>query len=97
MIHAGRERDASRARERVIERFEGDPRAVIAAERLASSHPGRALDLAIRSGNDALICHVLPREPDRARAARVAREYLSAHPASDCRDALTALATPAAP
>jgi hypothetical protein len=97
MAHAGRKQGASLAWERVITRFESDPRAVIAAEKLADTHPGRALDLALRSGNDAMVCHVLLRERDRSRAARVARQYLSTHPASDCRDALAAIEAPPAP
>jgi hypothetical protein len=97
MVHAGRMRGASLAWEQVIERFERDQRAVIAAEKLAGAHPGRALDLALQLDNDALVCHVLPRDPDRARAARVARRYLAAHPASDCRDALAAILAPTSP
>jgi hypothetical protein len=82
---------AIRAWERVLERFAGAQQAVIAADKLAGAHPERALDLALRSGKDALVCHALRRAlvregASRAAAARAAEGYLREHPRSDCRN-----------
>jgi hypothetical protein len=91
-----------RACQRLVQSFQSDQRATLAAERLAQIYEARgeaarAKDYRAKkqvlaqhatTGSESLYCTVIRQEPDKTKAALMAKEYLSHYPDGDCRDAL---------
>jgi ferric-dicitrate binding protein FerR (iron transport regulator) len=99
------------AYERLVQRFPSDQRAYFAAERLARIYGGRGdaarakeyqekaplLAQNATTGSDALFCDVIRREPDKTKAALMAKEYLAKYPDGECREDIERLVQGSAP
>lgn len=86
--------------ERLLQGFPKDQRASLAADRLARifearGETARAKDYrdkvrplaeSATMGSDSLICDMISREPDKTRAALMAKEYLDKYPNGECRE-----------
>jgi hypothetical protein len=96
-----------RAYTRIVEVFPRAQLAPVAADQLAKMYEGANPDLAKKyreqattlaqnapAGADALFCNVILHEPDKDKAARMAKEYLADHPDADCRSTLEQLLAP---
>jgi hypothetical protein len=89
-----------RSLDRLIQSFPSDQRASLAAGRLAQIYeargePARAKEYKDRvkplaqsatTGADSLVCDVIRHEPDKNKAALLAKEYLDKYPDGECRD-----------
>lgn len=90
-----------RACERLVQDFPKDQRAFLAATRLSAIYAARGdaarakqykekqivLAQSATTGSGALQCETLRAEPDKIKAAVMAKEYLDKYPDGDCRDA----------
>ena len=90
-----------RACERLVQDFPKDQRAFLAATRLSAIYAARGdvaraklykekqvvLAQSATTGSGALQCETLRAEPDKIKAAVLAKEYLDKYPDGDCRDA----------
>jgi ferric-dicitrate binding protein FerR (iron transport regulator) len=86
--------------DRLLQGFPKDQRASLAADRLASIYEargemGRAQEFRDKvrplaqnanTGSDSLFCELIRREPDKTKAALMAKEYLNNYPDGECRD-----------
>lgn len=97
----GRDQAAEiRAWERLLTSFPKDQRASLAADRLARIFEARGEGARAReykekvrpliqgatTGSDSLFCDSIRREPDKTKAALLAKEYLDKYPDGECRD-----------
>jgi hypothetical protein len=101
MSGKGRDQSAEvHAWERLLQGFPNDQRASLAAGRLAAIYDARGeaarakeyrdkvqpLAQNATTGSDSLFCNVIRREPDKTKAAVMAKEYLDKYPDGECRD-----------
>lgn len=100
-----------RAWERLLQSFPSDQRAPFAADNLARifearGEPARAREYkekvrpliqGVTTGSDSLLCDMIRREPDKTKAALMAKEYLEKYPDGECRDDFERLVAGAAP
>ena len=100
-----------RAWERLLQSFPSDQRAPFAADNLARifearGEPARAREYkekvrpliqGVTTGSDSLLCDMIRREPDKTKAALMAKEYLDKYPDGECRDDFERLVAGAAP
>ncbi len=101
MRSKGRDPSAEiRACERLVQDFPHDQHATLAASRLADIYQARGESARAKSYKDkqatlaqsattgagSLFCDAIRRQPDKTKAALLAKEYLEKYPDGDCRD-----------
>jgi hypothetical protein len=88
------------AYERLVRAFPSDQRSSLAADRLAKIYDAHGETLRAKgyhdqvqtlaqnatTGSDALFCDLIRREPEKTKAALMAKEYLAKYPDGECRD-----------